>query len=87
MSEKNGFLPKKINEALLIGSIFPVPFGIFSLFMLYWLIDSETPQEVIYLITFIISVFTFLIPLCLHIFRKKFWLKKHPHLLKKKKLI
>ncbi|PWI59189.1 hypothetical protein DCS65_20585 [Bacillus subtilis] len=76
MSEKNGFLPKKINEALLIGSIFPVPFGIFSLFMLYWLIDSETPQEVIYLITFIISVFTFLIPFMLTYFQKKILVKK-----------
>ncbi|MCY8426084.1 hypothetical protein MOC70_15960 [Bacillus vallismortis] len=84
MSEKNGFLPQKINEALLIGSIFPIPFGIFSLFMLYWLFDSETPQEVVYLMTFIISVFTFLIPLCLHIFRKKFWLKNIHTCLRKK---
>lgn len=83
MKKENDFLPKKINEALLIGTILQIPFGIFTLCMLYWLIDSETPREAIYIMVFVISVIFFIIPLCLHIFRIKFWLKKYPNLKKK----
>jgi len=76
MKNEKNFLYKKINEAMIIFTIlFPVV-GIFFVIMTICGLLEQAPSE-IPLVVSVISLFFFVLPLLLHIFRKKVWLKKH----------
>ncbi|GIN79395.1 hypothetical protein CHCC14820_1175 [Bacillus paralicheniformis] len=76
MKNEKHFLYKKINEAMIIFTIlFPVV-GIFFVIMTIWALGEQAPSE-IPLVVSVISLFFFVPPLLLHIYRKKVWLKKY----------
>ncbi|BCE05186.1 hypothetical protein QNH18_02255 [Bacillus paralicheniformis] len=82
MNHGKDFLNKKINEAMIIFTIlFPVV-GIFFVIMAIWGLAEQAPSEIPFAIS-VISIFFFIFPIILHIYRKKIWLKKHPELQRK----
>lgn len=76
MKNEKNFLYKKINEAMIIFSIlFPVG-GIFLVIMTIWAVGAKAPSEIPLFVS-VFSLFFFVPPLLLHIYRKKVWLKKY----------
>ncbi|MEH6974900.1 hypothetical protein [Bacillus sp. JJ675] len=73
--EKN-FLYKKINEAMIIFTIsFPVV-GIFFVIATIWVLWEQAPSQIPLFVS-VISLFYFVLPFLLHIYRKKIFSKKY----------
>lgn len=76
MKHEKNVLYKKINEAMIIFMIlFPVV-GIFFVIITIWALGEQAPSE-IPLVVSVFSLFYFVLPFLLHIYRKKVWLKKY----------
>ncbi|MCY7861842.1 hypothetical protein [Bacillus haynesii] len=76
MKNEKNFLYKKINEALIIFTIFFPVAGIFFVIGTIWCLWKQAPSQIPLFVSFISSIY-FVLPFLLHIFRKKVWLKKY----------
>ncbi|ATH94347.1 hypothetical protein ACH95_03340 [Bacillus glycinifermentans] len=86
MTNDTDFFAKRINSAIIVASLL----GPFAWLCMLIILTVLTTQEHMPIKIFMdcvlqISFFFLVIPLCLHIYRKKVLLKKHPHLAKKKR--
>ncbi|NPC91494.1 hypothetical protein HOO54_04340 [Bacillus sp. WMMC1349] len=83
MNDAKDFLNKRINEAMIIFTILFPTMGILVVIMTIWVLGEQAPSEIPVAVS-VISIFFFILPLILHFYRTKIWLKKHPELQKRR---
>ncbi|NPC91496.1 hypothetical protein HOO54_04355 [Bacillus sp. WMMC1349] len=79
MNQGKDFLNKRINEAMIIFTILFPTMGILVVIMIIWALVDQYPSQIPFFVS-LVSIFFFILPLILHFYRTKIWLKKHPEL-------